>query len=372
MDERTGASNPTGQRRPIVRADVPTGRSTALVRRHAPQLVGPGRERPITVDQTHHSVVVDDAVIVKWLVPPTPPPHHALDTLAHLAAVGFDAVPQLLGAEFDNGCLVAMATTYVPNACDGWDWFVDQLTDYADGISQPTSVLTDAERIGELAARLHLALATPSDIRPEPMVAGNAGGERIRCEALLTEALDAVENAGVDDDIRATLHARRSAIALTIAAMPDGETPVAPIHGDLHVGQILRCGSRLVVVDFDGSPLLDPTARAARRPMAVDVASLVQSIDHAGRIAQRRRPEQHASLDQLTADAVTATMAAYRTTLGSGGCDQWLDSRLLAGLRAAQELHEIVYAVKYLPHWTYAPAGALRAMFPIGAGPVAV
>lgn len=371
MDQRAAASNPTGQRRPIVRADVPTGRSTAMVRRHAPQLVSHGRERPIIVDQTHHSVVVDDAVIVKWLVPSAPPPHQGLETLAHLAAVGFDAVPQLLGAEFDDGRLVAMATTYVPDARDGWDWFVDQLTDVADGISQRTTVVTDAERIGELAARLHLALATPSDLRRGPIVVGNARSERIRCEALLVEALDAVEVSGVDDDMRATLHACRPAIAATIAAMPDGETPVVSIHGDLHVGQILQCGSRLVVVDFDGSPLLDPTSRAALRPLAVDVASLVQSIDHAGRIAQRRRPEQHESLDELTADAVIATLAAYRAMLGSYGHDQWLDARLLAGLRAAQELHEIVYAVRYLPHWTYAPAGALRAMFPNGTVPVA-
>lgn len=342
-----------------------------MVRRHAPQLVGPGRERPITVDQTHHSVVVDDAVIVKWLVPPAQPPHHALDTLAHLAAVGFDPAPQLLGAEFDGDRLVAMATSYVPDARDGWDWFVDRLTDCADKIITAPSVLTDAERIGELAAQLHVALATPSHVRPAPMSVGDAGSERIRCEALLVEALGAVEAAGVDDDIRAALHARRAVIAASIAAMPHGATPVAPIHGDLHIGQILRSGDRLVVVDFDGSPLLDPAARAAPRPIAVDVAALAQSVDHAGRIAQRRRPEHETMLDELTADAVIATLAAYRQMLGSCGHAQWLDSELLAGLRAAQELHEIVYAVKYLPHWTYAPAGALRAMFPISTAPAA-
>ena len=32
-------------------------------------------ERPITVDQTNRSVVVDESVVVKWLVPPVPAPH---------------------------------------------------------------------------------------------------------------------------------------------------------------------------------------------------------------------------------------------------------------------------------------------------------
>jgi hypothetical protein len=40
-----------------------------------------------------------------------------------------------------------------------------------------------------------------------------------------------------------------------------------------------------------------------------------------------------------------------------------LDARLLPGLRAAQELHELVYSVRRLPRWIYAPTLALRAMF---------
>ena len=45
-------------------------------------------ERPITVDQTNYSVVVDEAVVVKWLRPPVPVPHPGVELIRHLAAAG--------------------------------------------------------------------------------------------------------------------------------------------------------------------------------------------------------------------------------------------------------------------------------------------
>jgi maltokinase len=54
------------------------GASAAVARRLTEHLVTEGAERPITVDQTNTSVVVDDAVIVKWFRPPVPHPHPAI------------------------------------------------------------------------------------------------------------------------------------------------------------------------------------------------------------------------------------------------------------------------------------------------------
>jgi hypothetical protein len=44
------------------------------------------------------------------------------------------------------------------------------------------------------------------------------------------------------------------------------------------------------------------------------------------------------------------------------------DPVLLPALRAVQELHELVYSVRRLPRWAYAPTLALRAMFLRGSG----
>jgi maltokinase len=69
-------------------------------------------------------------------------------------------------------------------------------------------------------------------------------------------------------------------------------------------------------------------------------------------------------LESVTALAVADCLAAYRNTLAFAGSSPLLDERLLWPLRVAQELHEFVYAARHLPRWTYAPDGAICAMFP--------
>lgn len=309
------------------------GASAALVRRLAPSLVAAGVERPIEVDQTNRSVVVDEAAIVKWFMPPVPAPHPGVDVLVRLRDAGFHEVPQLHGVEVVDGLVVATVSEFVAGAVDGWEWFVDELL-----AGDHDVVRSSARRIGELGGRLHRTLAaqtTTVDIDDE------VG----RCRALLERARPVSE--AVDQ--------RAARISALFDEVPSGGiTTAIPIHGDLHVGQLLRSGARLVVTDFDGNPLLEPAARHTPRPPAVDVASLVQSVDHAGRVAQRRC----ASVDDaLVAAAADDVVTSYRSVAGD-----LLDERLLPALRVAQELHELVYAAQHLPRWAYAPTATLRAM----------
>ena len=84
-------------------------------------------ERPITVDQTNYSVVVDEAVVVKWLRPPVPVPHPGVELIRHLTAAGFDEMPGYVGVDERDGMVHAIVTAYLPGALDGWDWYVDDV-----------------------------------------------------------------------------------------------------------------------------------------------------------------------------------------------------------------------------------------------------
>lgn len=321
------------------------GASAALCRRLVPDLVGAGAERPIDVDQTNRSVVVDEALIVKWFVPPVPAPHPGIAMLTHLRAVGFEDMPAFHAAEEVDGHVVAMISEHVPGAVDGWRWFVDELV--AGDLER---VLASAGGIGVLAARMHVALA------PAATGVVEVAGEVARCRSLLHEAL-----AVATGEAAQVLRARAARIGAIFDGAPrEGETAAIPIHGDLHVGQVLRAGDRLVVTDFDGNPLLDPARRHVPRPAAVDVASLVQSIEHAGRVAQRRSSEV---ADDLIERAGEKTLSGHRSALAAAGRSDLLDERLLEALRVGQELHELVYAAKHLPTWAHAPMATLRAMF---------
>ena len=61
-----------------------------------------------------------------------------------------------------------------------------------------------------------------------------------------------------------------------------------PVHGDLHVGQILRWDGGYAVNDFDGNPVLPARGANGAEPAARDVAGMLQSLDHVGRVVLRR------------------------------------------------------------------------------------
>ena len=358
----------------------PPGASAELARRFAPTLVPAGNERSVTADQTNRSVVVDESVIVKWFVSRVPVPHPGIRVLKHLAAVGFTEMPEFFAAEVADGHVLASVSEYVYGALDGWDWFVEDLVAATEqGAREPASafqggatLLSSARALGSLAGRMHLALSTPSAVIHEPVTAVDPAVELSRCVSLLDEAAAVVDGAAADvlrartSQIGAVFTDALSTVSANSAAAEASscDTPAILLHGDLHVGQMLRSGERLVVTDFDGNPLLGHGQRHLPRPAAVDVASLVQSIDHAGRVAQRQRPERAIELETLIGDAKAAALAAYRTALDNAGCSSLFDDRLLPALQVAQELHELVYAARHLPHWAYAPAATLRSMFP--------
>lgn len=334
------------------------GASAALAHRLAPTLIASpsAPERPITVDQTNSSVVVDELVIVKWFVPSLPHPHPGIEVLSHLAEIGVGEVPRLHGVEVCDERVIATVSEYLVGALDGWDWFVDELL--ADG----ETASEWAGRCGALTAQVHLALARPSTVFPDPVGTASIAPELARCHRLL----DDVARISTPE-VREVLAPRLDEIAATVDVLAGTRaTTVQRIHDDLHVGQLLRAGDRLVVTDFDGNPIGEPGLTGRPRPTAIDVASLVQSVDHAGRVAIKRAPTRAAEIESRIHACSDALLAAYRDELQAAGRPELFDDRLLGPLRLAQELHELVYADRHLPRWTYAPLATLVAMLPRG------
>jgi maltokinase len=85
----------------------------------------------------------------------------------------------------------------------------------------------------------------------------------------------------------------------------------------------------------------------------------VQSLDHVGRIVERRRG---VSVGAWIADASEQCLRSYRDELALRDAASLFDRELLRPLRVAQELHEFVYSATYLPRWRYVPDRALAAL----------
>jgi maltokinase len=367
-------------------------------------------ERAVEADLTHQSVVVGERVVVRWVRHLTDDEHPATLTLAHLAEVRFLGVPVTHGmltwrAPSGREVPCAVATSYLPRARNGWQWGPDlveqrlgvrETRGAADAaglgvvtapIPRPDSWIDDfPARIGRLAAKLHMALAKPSRVLPEPVQYAGPATVRAWHEAA-RRRLDAVEratHAGTLDDAGPVLLPRLPALRtavdglLTIAdELPDDPDRIAAgegivvqrIHGDLHAGQVVRWPRGIAIVDFADHPIRHLHARRKdgieplQQPAARDLAQLLLSIDYVGRETDKRTNfTVTAAVDEWSLQARDQVLKAYRTELEDADRKYLLDERLLAAFQAEQICRELLSADDHLLPWAYAPLAGLRLM----------
>lgn len=302
------------------------------------------------VDQTNHSVVVAETVVVKWLTPPVPLPHPAPDLLRHLVEAGFKqtAPPYAALTRVDkkSELLLALVTGYLPDARDGWEWCVDLAE------SGSADFATD---LGTLTADLHLALATFPANATTPEAPSSAAG---RAASALEEAL-----ALTDGQDGAWLAAAATGMRQDLAPLDAPiTTTTIRIHGDLHVGQILRWRDGYAVIDFDGNPTVADAE--PYQPAARDVAQPTTSLEHVAQVAIKRRGLDPRAAARWAAEARTRLLAAYTAKLAAAGRPELLDESLIRPFEVEQECRELIYAARHLPRWRYAPMGVLRTWYP--------
>jgi maltokinase len=328
-------------------------------------------ERAVTVDQTNESVVVGESAVVKLCLHlpargnKSPPP--AARRLPALTAAGFEGMPPLWGMLSVEGgdeppLLLASVTGYLPGAVDGWHWATDDARKYATG-ELDEAAIAPAATLGALTARMHVALSSAGRER-----ATSADTQRWLASAHRDLRAAVAEVDGPEGDRLAVL-APRAAAGLAALGASEG-TALIEVHGDLHVGQVLRHSSppRFAVTDFDGSPVVAAGDRDRRQPAAVDVAGMIASLDHVGRVVLRRTsPIDRGRVLTWVDQAQRSFLRSYLAGLSSADAQDLFDDRLLRPLRVWQECREFLYAARHLPHWRYVPDQALASL--LGAAP---
>jgi maltokinase len=199
--------------------------------------------------------------------------------------------------------------------------------------------------LGAQTASLHSALrrmgtreATPAELR----------GWREAADLQLDRALAAV--GGAEGDELAEF-APRIRAELAGLEHPGAPPVLARVHGDYHVGQILRSQEGLRVVDFEGEPGRPLAERRLPGTQLRDVAAMLRSFDHLGRYVDRDvRPGDVAAVE----DWIERTRVAFLEAYGAH------DPVLLRALEVEKETYEHVYAATFLPDWMYAAAGGMR------------
>ena len=325
----------------------------SVIRWHAERCAG---ERGFEVDQTNELVVVGERAVVKWLLHPTSQEQPAPRRLAALADAGFTGTPRPWGLvsmkEAGADVLIATVIAYVAEAQDGWEWAVGDVRSRALGETDELTALRSIPAIGRLVAEMHLAFAA----------AGRSIATDAEAEGWSIEAADDLREADLGGRTSGLIEQELALIAGVV------DTTIIDVHGDLHIGQVLRTepGEDLSIIDFDGSPTRSPEQRLARQPAARDVAGMLASLDHVGRVVLHRTEGldegQRARVHDWIAAAQLRFLDAYVGRLAESGEESLLDVRLIRPFQLQQECREFIYAARYLPHWKYVPEGALAAL----------
>jgi maltokinase len=150
------------------------------------------------------------------------------------------------------------------------------------------------------------------------------------------------------------------------------------IHGDYHLGQVLKADQGWVVIDFEGEPARALEERRRLASPLQDVAGMLRSFDYAafqplvvGRVPGPAGGEL-ARFEEPAAAWIEANrnafLDAYLTAAGEHGQALGGDHELL--LRAFEldkAVYEVMYEARHRPPWLQIPLGGIRRL--LGASP---
>ncbi|MET9426656.1 hypothetical protein [Streptomyces sp. NPDC003036] len=312
----------------------------------APAAPATGSSRPLGVEQTHTSVVVDERYLLKIFRRISTGTNPDVELLRALGSTANPHVTELRGAvegELD-GEPVTYATVqdYLPEATDGFTAACAAAgTGKAPGAGAPRGAFVrEARAMGEAVARVHADLARRLGTAP------TGAGDIAALRRDLTAGLDAAARRV------AALRPLRPAVRAAyerLAALTSGP-PVQRVHGDLHLGQLLRSSADWILVDFEGAPGVPLAERRALHSPLSDIAGMLRSFDYAARCAGA--PDT----SHWTARCADAFCDGYARV---SGLDPREHALLLRACVLARAVHEVVYEHDHRPERISLPLAAV-------------
>lgn len=301
-----------------------------------------GEPVPFTGEQSNTSVVFGDKMFkaFRHLEHGLNPDVELLSEIGqcpHVAAVHGHTSFDIDGTDVT----LSMVQDLVPGAKDGWR--------YALSLTEDSPAFRhEAHSLGAATAAVHRELA--ASFPTERMSAADFA-ERLH-EHFASLKGRAAELADVEDAVMAVY----DQLAAADSAGADDATAgveLQRIHGDLHLGQVLRTENGYTLVDFEGEPARDLDDRRRPDAAARDVAGLVRSIDYAANFNN-----DGVATDESTkwaADATAALLDGYGFEV-----DDEFQALLLRALVIDKACYELVYEVNNRPDWAGIPRAAIK------------
>jgi maltokinase len=319
--------------------------------------------RVMGAEQSNTSVVFGDALICKLFRRLQPGTNPDLEVTRALADAGSTAIAEPVAwAEGDvdgQPTTLAMVQRFLVGASEGWAMATASVRDlfaerdlHADEVGGDFA--GESERLGVATAEVHalMAQALPTAI---------AGPEESRATAAqLHERLDAAllvvpDLAPFADDLRR---------AYDEVAQRTEPVAVQRVHGDYHLGQVLRTQDGWVLLDFEGEPARPLAERTALMSPLRDVAGMLRSFDYAARHLLADRvvtPEEQPQLAYRAQEWADRNRAAFCEGYArAAGSDPRDDQVLLRAFELDKAVYEVVYEARNRPGWLGVPMGSIE------------
>src|ERR1700733_15297991 len=269
----------------------------------------------LTSEQSNTSLVFGEESILKVFRRLSPGPNPDLEVTTALAKLGSPQVAEPLGwieTRLEGvPTSLAILSRYLRLATDGWTLAATSVRDLyaavgdagdrdqndrtADGRTAAKVRASDAggdfagesRRLGIATAAVHADLAAAF------------GTDELGADAVgeLTERMYRKLDLAVAAVPELAKHVDMIGDAYSELAKLSGPFPVQRVHGDYHLGQVLRTETGWVVLDFEGEPAPPNAQRRARSSPLRDVAGMLRSFDYAARHQLIGHPGQAALSD---------------------------------------------------------------------------
>jgi maltokinase len=308
----------------------------------------------LTGEQSNTSLVFGETAIFKVFRRVTAGPNPDLEVAVALAELGSSHIADPYGwveTKIDGASAVlAILSQYLRAASDGWALAATSVRDlYATEGARASEVGGDfageAERLGAATAQVHRDLAAAfgsSELQPEAI--------RELAEQMFRR-LD-LAAAEVPELAR---YADKVGDAYSHLAKLTDPVPAQRVHGDYHLGQVMRTQTGWVVLDFEGEPATPLAQRRARSSPLRDVAGMLRSFDYAARHQLIPHPEA-AILAAKATDWVRRNSDAFCAGYAAaGGLDPAENSVLLRAMLLDKAVYEVIYEARNRPTWLSIP-----------------